>query len=313
MDRPAYTHKPIYNVQSLCKALGLQEPMLRAVAARADRLYIGPMPRPKKNNGVRYVFDTKPPLKQILRTINRVIFCHVDFPPYLTGSLVGRDFVANVDIHKGAKRIVAEDIATFFDHITSSHVYHIWHHFFNFSEEVSELLTRLTTKDGHVFQGTPTSSYLANLAFWDKEPALVMRLKEKGIRYSRYVDDLSMSSPGEMDEETKRWIIAQVYAMVGGAGFKPKRNKHFSATSRGPITIMGLNANSRRYPTLPSKERSAIRAQVLQLEQRVKRGEAGTEIEKDLRRAAGKVGRLKRLHPVEATALKKRLDDLHLG
>lgn len=271
-------------------------------------MYIGPKPKPKKNGGVRYVFDTKVPLKPLLKKINNVFFRRVDFPSYLTGSLAGRDFVANVDIHKGSRRAVTEDIAQFFDCITAAHVYRIWHELFGFAEEVSDLLTRLTTKDGRVFQGTPTSSYLANLAFWDREPALVERMVARGIRYSRYVDDVTMSSAGEMREEDKRWAIAQAYAMIGGAGFKPQRAKHGAFTARGPITIMGLNANGRRQPTLTKQERAEIRAQVFQLERRLAVGETGPEFRKALNQAGGKVGRLKRLHECEAVPLRNRLD-----
>lgn len=282
--------------------------MLRSLAERAPGLYIGPKPKPKKNGGTRYVFDTKPPLKALLKKINNIFFRQVYFPQYLTGSLAGRDFVGNVDIHKGSRRAITEDIAQFFDCIKEGHVHRIWREFFGFDDKVAELLTRLTTKDGRVFQGTPTSSYLANLAFWDCEPALVERMAAWGIRYSRYVDDVTMSSAGEMSEKDKRWAIAQTYAMIGGAGFKPQRAKHAAFTARGPITIMGLNANASHQPTLTKQERANIRAQVFQLEQRLAAGETGPEFRRALNQAGGKVGRLKRLHEREALALRGRLD-----
>jgi len=308
MDRPIYPHSPIQSVQSLCCALGLPEPLLRSIARRAPGLYIGPKPKAKKNGGVRYVFDTEVPLKPLLKKINTVFFRQVNFPRYLTGSLSGRDFVANVDIHKGSRTAITEDIAQFFDCISAEHVRRIWREFFRFADDVSDLLTQLTTKDGHVFQGTPTSSYLANLVFWDCEPDLVARLGARNIRYSRYVDDITLSSTVELVQDDRRWAIAQVYGMVGGAGLKVQRAKHRSISARGPITIMGLNANGRTHPTLTKRERSMIRAQVFQVERRSATGEVGADISSALNQAAGKVGRLKRLHPKEALALKLRLD-----
>lgn len=291
-------------------AFGMPEPALRSIARRASGLYIGPKPKPKKNGGIRYVFDTKAPLKPLLKKINKVFFRRVEFPLYLTGSLAGRDFVAHVDIHKGARWAITEDIAKFFDCISDAHVYHIWHKFFGFSKDVADLLTHMTTKDGRVFQGTPTSSYLANLAFWEREPALGKRLTARGIRYSRYVDDITMSSTEEMDESIKRWAISQVYAMIGGAGFKPQRAKHAVFTARAPITIMGLNANGRLQPTLTKQERSKTRAQVFQVENRLVQGETGAEIRHAVNQAGGKVGRLKRLHVRRGVALRARLDSV---
>lgn len=313
MESATYPLARIQNIQSLCCALGISEPMLRSIARRAPRLYIGPTPKPKKNSTkVRYVFDTRKPLKPLLKRINDVILKRVNYPSYLTGSLPGKDFVLNVALHAGAKRVVTEDITSFFDNITAQHAFRVWHQFFGFSEEVAELLTLLTTKDGKVCQGTPTSSYLANLAFWDREPALVKKLEERGIRYSRYVDDVTISSAGEMTEEDKRWAIAQTYGMIGGAGFKAQRAKHSATTARNPITIMGLNANSPSGPTLTKKERANIRATVFQLEQRVARGDTTPELRQDITRAAGKVGRLKRLHSREGEHLTNRLHAMQL-
>ena len=122
------------------------------------------------------MFDTKVPLKPLLKQINDVFFRHVAFPSYLTGSLPKRDFVSNVSLHADARIVIMEDISAFFDCITAAHVYRIWHRFFGFGEEAARMLTALTTKDGRVFQGTPTSSFLANLVFWDIESAVVEKL-----------------------------------------------------------------------------------------------------------------------------------------
>ena len=308
VDYPTYPHERIQSVQSLCRALGISESTLRAVAARAPNLYIGPKPKPKKNGGFRYVFDTKAPLKPLLKKINSVFFRHVRFPQYLTGSLAGRDFVSNVEIHSGSRHVVTEDIAKFFDHITADQVFRIWREFFAFGEEVSVLLTQLTTKDGRVFQGTPTSSYLANLAFWDREPALVERLAVRNLRYSRYVDDITMSSVGSLAAEDKSWAIAQAYSMIGAAGFTAQRTKHAAFSANKPIRIMGLNVN--RRPTLPKLERAKIRAAVFQLEQNLARGDLDPVFRSRLNTVSGKVGHLTRLHPREGLALRIRLDQI---
>ncbi len=307
MDRPVYLRDPIQSVRSLACAISCPEQMLRSVSRRAGRLYIGPKPKPKKSGGIRYVFDTKPPLKDILKRINHVIFQQVHYPEYLTGSLKGRDFVANVEIHKGAKIAITEDIAQFFDNISSDQVYGVWRNFFHFHADVADLLTCLTTKDGRVFQGTPTSSYLANLVFWDREPGVVARLAERGFRYSRYVDDITISSEIDVSVDDKRWAISQIYGMIGGIGFKPQRVKHQELNARRPITIMRLNVNSNAKPTLTKQERSSIRAQVHQLEKCHASGNLGPNFQSELNKVAGRVARLKRLHRHEAEQLQNRI------
>lgn len=307
MDCATYPKQRIQTVQSLGRALGVPEGLLLNLSHRAERLYTPPIRKPKKSGGFRNVYDTKPPLKCVLQKINATIFRGVRFPDYLTGSVAGQDYISNASIHKGARETITEDVAHFFDDITASHVYDIWRNFFAFSEEVSTILTRLTTKDGRVFQGTPTSSYLANLAFWDREPAMAARLLANGILYSRYVDDITISSATSLSKEDREWAIAQIYGMISSAGFLPRRNKHGRYTSRQAIRITGLNVNSPQKPTLPKTERANIRAQIFQLEQRLAMGESDASLHKAIDQASGRVGLLQRLHPAEASSLRNRL------
>jgi Reverse transcriptase (RNA-dependent DNA polymerase) len=308
MDKPCYKNSPIRSVQALSQSLGISAPLLESLAVRASSLYTEPKPKIKKNGGIRYVYDTHEPLKGLLKKINRVIFEKTYFPYYLTGSLKGKDFIANVDIHKGARGAITEDISRFFDNITATHVKNIWLNFFHFSEEVAELLTKLTTRDDRVFQGTPTSSYLANLAFWSTEPLLVAAIEKRGLRYSRYVDDVAVSSLQFMTKEDRQWVIAQIYGMFKRHGFRPDRKKHQSFSAKAPITLMGLNATAKARATITQKERAAIRTQLFQLEKEVENKPSLQTVGPRINRVSGKIARLNRLHPTEGQKLRDRLN-----
>jgi hypothetical protein len=306
MLRPIYPCRPLQSVESLAKALACPEGTLRSIARRVATLYIGPTPKPKKNGlGYRNVYDTKHPLKPLLKKMNQVFFEAVQYPVYLQGSIKGRDPVRNAQLHENAQVAICEDIEKFFDNITADRVFSIWSGFFGFADEPATLLTALTTNGGKVFQGTPTSSYLANLAFWDIEPAVVERLAGRGIRYSRYVDDITLSHPVGLSAEDKAWAMSQVIAMMGARGFKPARDKHVIQGGRGPITLMRMNIN--RQPTITAKERGQIRAMVHHLEMQFDRGDIGVEFHRAMDTVSGKVGRLQRLHPVEGDKLRERL------
>ena len=251
------------------------------------------------------MYDTKFPLKPTLKAVNRVIFQKVRFPTFLQGSLKGRDYVSNVDLHANSQVVITEDIKGFFDHITADRVFGIWHDFLGFHSEPAALLTALTTREGRVFQGTPTSSYLANLAFWDVEGILVEKMASRGLRYSRYVDDVTISSASPITSEDKSWAIAQVIAMMGSRGFSPAREKHAVQSAHERISVMGLNVS--RSPGLSSKERSGIRTAVYQLEQRFRNGECGPEIRSEISSANGRIGRMSRFHLKESEVLRTRL------
>lgn len=303
MKAPAYPHDPIQSIGSLCRALAIAEPLLCSIAERVPKLYIGPTPKPKKGgNGFRDVYDTRPPLKPLLKRINKVFFERVVFPDYLHGSIRGCDFISNARVHEGSVTVITEDIKGFFDHITEEHAYAIWRRFFGFGEAPSELLTKLVTNGGRIYQGSPTSSYLANLVFWDIEPRIVEALGVRGLRYSRFVDDVTMSHSTAIGTEEKSWAIAQVYAMLGSHGFKPARQKHAIFNGSASRTIMRVNVNEQA--TITPAERHQVRAMVHQLEQRVRSGENTPEVRLLLSSAIGKIGRIHRLHPDYADKLR---------
>ena len=306
MERPVYGNQPIRSVAALCRALGTPEGLLRSLAERIPQLYIGPKPKLKKDGmSFRNVYDTKPPLKPLLKKINAVVFENVIFPLYLQGSLKGRDYVSNVEIHEGSQAVICEDIEKFFDHITADTVLQIWQDFFGFGDEPAELLTALTTREGKVFQGTPTSSYLANLAFWSIEGTLVEKLAVRNMRYSRYVDDVTISSCTPISREDKTWAIAQVIAMMGSRGFRAARDKHSIQTGNARVAVMNVNVN--RMAGLPAQARSGLRAMVHQLEQCFDRGETGPGFRTGLDKAGGRIGHMARFHKSEAAALRDRV------
>jgi hypothetical protein len=235
-----------------------------------------------------------------------VLFKNVLYPAYLTGSLAGRDYSTNAGIHSGAHIAITEDISQFFPSITSDIVYDIWRKLLKFGHEPALLLTALTTKDGVVFQGTPTSSYIANLSFWNIEHVVVEKLQSQGIKYSRYVDDVTLSKTSTLTADEKSWAISQVYGMMGSQGFKPKREKHDILSGKKPITIMGLNTNGK--VSLPQEERSLIRAKVHGLEKRFAEDQIDYVFRTDLNKVSGAVGKMSRFHKKEAAQLRERIN-----
>ena len=233
LQKSQYDLKPICDISALSLSLGMPEQLLINVALQADSLYRKAKPIIKPDGSIRQPFDALQPLKAIQRRIKDRILKRVKFPEYLTGSLSGRDYRTNAAMHAGAKIVICEDIEGFFPSTSHERILDIWLNFFRFSEEVATLLTRLTTKEGSLPQGASTSSYLANLAFWNQEPRLQANLAQMNIVYSRYVDDIAMSSTLALSKTEQTSLIAQVYGMLSRHGYKAKRRKHETFTSGG--------------------------------------------------------------------------------
>jgi len=305
---PYYPCQPIYSVSVLAVALGIPEQVLLRVSADANHSYRLAKEEKKKDGSVRQAYDAHPPLKSVQTHIKERILSRVHFPEYLNGSLKGRSTRKNAQPHVGAKIVISEDIANFFPTISPTLVKAMWRGLFGFSDDVADLLTTLTTKDGGVPQGAVTSSYLANLVFWAFEPALCRKFQRRGYVYTRYVDDITVSSVRRLNNEEKSEIISGIYGMLRACGVRAKRKKHDLSTAKKRITTTKLVHNTR--VSLTKEVRRDVRTAVHLLEQKAAFGDYDNMLQIELASASSRVGRLNSFHPTEGVALQARLKRL---
>lgn len=322
MDAPVYPLKPIYSLRSLSKALGEPVSLLQSLAKRRSNLYRY-VPQVKKDGTARHTYDAYEPLKQVQRRIVDQILVRVVFPEYLHGGIRDvtkrRSIYSNAGPHGMAKHLVLQDIRDFYPSIRITHVQNTFEKLFGFSPEVSQLLAELTTYNEAVPQGASTSSYLANLVFWDLEPALVFQLNKMGLNYTRFADDITISSIQVIPKEQITQIISMVTRMLALKGCFQKRKK-LHIRKRGqriqennefePLTVTGLTVfNS--TPGVPKRERKAIRAAVKQIEDQASTGVPWEILAPMVRKTMGRVGRLIACSHPEGEKLKQRLQALN--
>lgn len=302
LNKPSYPCDPIRTVAALAKTLRISTAELLRIADRANASWRMVKPKP---GSTRETFDAHGPLKALHNELKNRIFSRVYFPDYLQGSLKGRDYVSNADLHKNKQILICEDVKQFFPSVSAAFVEDVWEGFFRFSGEVSSVLTRLTTKDGALPQGSITSSFLANLVMWRREPLLQAKLAAMGIAYSRYVDDMSMSSTVHLDKATQTKVIGMVYGMLAAHGLRAGRHKHevFSASKRMITTKLIVN----RKPSLTTAKRSKVRAQVHQLEMAAESRVSDIELREMANKASQRVGQLARFHKRSGELLRDRV------
>ena len=291
--------------------LGISSELLIEISNNASNYYRPNKPRVKADGRKRQTYRVLKTLKDIQEQIKNNIFYYVEYPYYLQGGIKDanypRGYIQNATLHSGNKIVIKEDIADFFPSIGFSHVFDVWKHFFRCSEDVAQVLTRLTTYHGFVPQGAKTSSYLANLVLWDKEPNLVVLLQSEGFTYSRLVDDITISTSKLLTKQEAENVTENVYQMMFSKGLKPKRRKRMFMTSGFRINIHNLNTNSGR-PTVSKAERKRIRAAVEECEIAAKSRMSLKDYEKIFLSVRGRVAVLERLHPNLAKRYLERLE-----
>lgn len=268
------------------------------------------------------IFNPRNQIKQSRRIINKSL---VHWPDYVFGSVpntyvfddksnleeISRDYISCAKHHCLSKQLVKIDIENFFDNIAKAHVEELFTGLFKFPTEVSSILAELCTYKGSLVQGALTSSYIASMILWDVEPALVKRLKNKGLVYTRLVDDITISSKSDKANfEFAKKIISNALTEKD-LPINEQKTEHL-VKGASDYLVHGLRVNFKE-PRLPTKEVSRIRASVHNLEQSVKESNYRTTIDyrKSYYRCLGRVTRMKRVGHNQAAILMNRLNKIY--
>tara|TARA_R110000868_G_scaffold410505_6_gene698906 strand:+ start:2750 stop:3664 length:915 start_codon:yes stop_codon:yes gene_type:complete len=294
---PHYPHKRIASKASLLKALRLTENELDTVLNNTEDYY-----RPNALNVKgRMTYSVGKPLKRVHQLINRRLLNRV-VEPYYIYCVKGKGCKTNAKAHLGAKVLINEDINKCFDSCTSQHVFDVWRYLFNFSDEIANILTALTTTENKLPQGAITSTNLANLILWRYEPQLVENFRSRGLIYSRYVDDITVSSSKILSNTDKTVIIKKIYGMLTLVGLKPNRGKHTISHEYQPMTVNNQVINSGEV-TLPKKFINNTRAAIFQLGHITDKNEK----QKKYKSVLGGINHIRQYHPNKADALNEML------
>ena len=168
---------------------------------------------------LRTINPPKGELKFIQKRINNYLVENIPMPQYAFGGVKRKDNIRNARYHKGQKFVFQTDIKDFFLFITNKMVYGMYLRN-GFSHDVSSLLTKLTTYKGHLPQGAPTSTTLANLVFVPTGIELEAIAAREGLRFTTFVDDVTMSSQVDFKN-----IVPEIVQTIVSHGFKISQGK----------------------------------------------------------------------------------------
>jgi RNA-directed DNA polymerase len=171
-------------------------------------------------------------LKTIQANIKDKILAHIKLPECVHGGVKKRSNISNEKPHQGNKYQFTTDLQEFYPNINSQQVYDTLLGL-KFSPHYAHWLTNLTTWKYELPQGTPTSTQIANLVFLETDVKLIELCNFHGITYTRYVDDLTFSSPKDFCH-----LINDILNIITSNGFKLSYRK---TKYSGNQTITGIN------------------------------------------------------------------------
>jgi len=193
----------------------------------------------KKSGEPRKICDASPRLKEIQRLINKRILQQIPLPNYIHGSVVGKSPRTNAEQHMGKPFVYGLDVKDFYPSVHYTKIYKVLLAC-GFSDDVSGLLTRLTTYQGSLAQGFPTSSTLANLILSQISPRIENLCKHHGIAFTFYQDDLTISGGYRIPN-----LIGLFSRIMAQEGFElhhlPRKKKPMPETKRQEVTGYVVN------------------------------------------------------------------------
>jgi RNA-directed DNA polymerase len=115
---------------------------------------------------------------------------------------------------------------------------------------------------GHLPQGAPTSPLLANLAVFDLDCELTALAKSNGMVYTRYADDIVISSSADDWSKSKAFdLLKRGHEVLLAHGFQPNLAKATIAGPGGRKVVLGLSVSG-SVPRLTREFKNKLRAHI---------------------------------------------------
>lgn len=255
---------PIFEGRHLSKLLGLTLAELSWLTERPEIQY-RTFEIPKRSGGTREIATPSPELLECQRWIDWYILRGLPVHDCAHGYVAGRSNRTNALTHLGNRQLLHLDIRDFFGSIKFGRVLSVFLKC-GYPRNVAFLLARLCTKDSCVPQGGASSPQLSNVVFYELDFEISQYCQENGMKYSRYVDDMTISGDRIGNKQIKR--ISDILLKYGYL-----LNQKKTSIQRGRKKIItGVSIGS-GAPKLPREMRRRFRNQAFIALKRLEHGE----------------------------------------
>jgi hypothetical protein len=177
---------------------------------------------------------TETPIRRLRRVHERLagLLMAIEPPDFLFFPAKGRSQIDNAARHRFGKVICTLDIKDYFPSAPPSKVAWFFGNTMKCAPDVSAILAKLTTKDGHIPTGSPLSSILAFYAYFDMWSEIATIASRNAYVISLYGDDLTISG-----EDVRGEIVWNMKQAIHRAGLR----YHKEHVYRGmPAMVTGI-------------------------------------------------------------------------
>lgn len=204
---PIYTEKNFFYVTQIKKGEFLEISLQKNAHYKIGRQL-------KKSGGYRIIYKPDNELKKILKLVYKNYLVKISLPTFVHCGVRNRSISTSVQGHNKFTYHKSLDIAAFFDKVT---VFTLQDSLIaaGLPSVVVTKILELCTEDNHLPQGFPTSSFLSSLVLCVALEETVLSLRDMGIKFSAYADDILISSNQAESLNLGEKLIKEALEKVG--------------------------------------------------------------------------------------------------
>ena len=211
----------------------------------------------KSNGTMRELECPSSDLKAVQRWILTEILDKLRLHKSATAFRKGASILSNAVLHTQSKYLVNMDIESFFTSIPAWRVARVFSSV-GYGTTMAGILTRFCTVNDHLPQGAPTSPMLANHVCWRIDRRIDAYTSANGTIYSRYADDISLSSNDRVSVIRARNFVRY---LLKEEKFNNNAEKERMAGPSKRRTVTGLVINS-NTPRIGKEKKRSFRARI---------------------------------------------------
>lgn len=249
----------IFSVKQLALFIGVDERYLYKVSNKPS-LFYNKYSIQKKNGKKRNIHEPLPTLKYIQKWINENILSQIKSSPFSKAYKKKLSIKDNAKYHVNQEYVICMDIKDYFGTINQYQVFKMFNEL-GYNEPVSSMLSRLCCLNKSLPQGSPTSPALSNIITILLDLDISKYTKSKSdknysIRYTRYADDITLSSNILDVNKT----ILDITKILKKHGFKVNKEKTRVLKQNKSQKVTGIVVNKKI--NVPKKIKKELRQEM---------------------------------------------------
>ena len=232
--------------------LGVNDAEIRKIRYFAPKMYTA-IDVVGKSKKIRRVLSPQPRLKHIQRLLHLKFISIYKARNAVHGFVTGKSVKTNAESHVGRRYLLNCDITDFFGTISENRILGLLESI-GIPNDVAKIISYITCVNGVLPQGAPTSPILSNMICFRLDRDLRIFCKANRLKYTRYADDISLSShsrpfalfikelpdPGYIDLESLSVNFRRIFTN-NGFTLNPKKLRFSGENSKKMVTGCIIN------------------------------------------------------------------------